>query len=111
MISKYWLVGFVEGDGSFYFSNGNAVFSLTQKDKKILEVIAEYLKNIPLSPPALPPCKNLFKPSKPHCAIASKNNNSAYQLDIQDKDVLFQYIFPFFKDLQFYTRKSVDFSI
>ena len=109
MISKYWLVGFVEGDGSFFFTNGNAVFSLTQKDKRILEVIRDYLENIPLNPPY----KGLVKPSrgKPHCSITRKNKNTAYQLDIQDKDVLFQYILPFFKNLQFFSRKGIDFSI
>lgn len=100
-------MGFVEGDGSFLFTNGNAVLSLTQKDKRILEVIRDYLKNIPLSPPY----KGLVKPSKPHSSITIKNNNTAYQLDIQDKDVLFQYILPFFKNLQFFSRKGIDFSI
>ena len=36
MVNKYWLLGFVEGDGSFYFTNSKAVFSITQKDKKVL---------------------------------------------------------------------------
>lgn len=40
MISKNWLVGFVEGDGTFYFSNSTAVFGITQKNKKILEAIS-----------------------------------------------------------------------
>lgn len=40
MISKNWLVGFVEGDGTFYFSNSTAVFGITQKDKQVLEAIS-----------------------------------------------------------------------
>ncbi len=105
MISKNWLVGFVEGDGSFYFSNSTAVFGLTQKDKKILEAISLFLQNIPLSPPY----NELVVPNKPNCII--KNNKNAYQLVITDKDVLFQYIYPFFKNLTFYSRKLIDFSI
>lgn len=37
-------------DGTFYFSNSSLVFWVTQKDKKVLEAIAQFLKNIPLSP-------------------------------------------------------------
>lgn len=106
MINKNWLVGFIEGDGTFYFSNSSVVFGITQKDKKILEAIAYFLHhNVPLSPPY----KNLCIPNKPNCII--KNNTNAFQLVITDKDVLFQYIYPFFRDLSFYSRKGIDFSI
>nr|QKQ12919.1 cytochrome b [Sparassis crispa] len=105
MINKNWLVGFVEGDGSFNFSNSNVVFGITQKDKKILEEISYFLQNVPLSPPFT----NLIIPKKPYCII--KNNQIAYQLVITDIDVLFQYIYPFFRNLSFYSRKEIDFSI
>lgn len=106
MINKNWLVGFIEGDGTFYFSNSSVVFGITQKDKKILEAIAYFLQhNVPLSPPY----KNLCVPNKPNCII--KNNTNAFQLVITDKDVLFQYIYPFFRYLSFYSRKGIDFSI
>ena len=49
-ISKYWLLGFVEGDGSFYISNNRAVFSITQKDRQVLDAISLFLKNIPRDP-------------------------------------------------------------
>lgn len=105
MISKYWLLGFVEGDGTFYFSNSTAVFGITQKDKKILEAISIFLKNIKL----LPPYNDLVIPNKPNCII--KNNKVAYQLVITDIDVLFQYIYPLFKELSFFSRKNIDFHI
>ncbi len=105
MITKNWLAGFVEGDGTFYFSNSTAVFGITQKDNKILEAISNYLHNIP----HLPPYPNLVTPNKPNCII--KNNKNSYQLVITDKDVLFQYIYPFFNNLSLYSRKSIDFSI
>lgn len=90
IITKNWLVGFIEGDGTFYFSNFSVGFGITQKDKKILEVIASFLQKIPLSLPFY----NLFVPDKPNCLI--KNNRNSYQLVITNKDVLFQYIYPFF---------------
>ena len=105
MVNKYWLLGFVEGDGSFYFTNSKAVFSITQKDKKVLEAIATFLQNIKISPIY----SDLVVPSKPKCSINGKSK--AYQLLITDTDVLFQYIFPFFNKLTFLSRKGIDFKI
>lgn len=107
MISKYWLLGFVEGDGSFHFTNNRAIFSITQKDRQVLEAISIFLQNIPRAPIF----NGLFVGPQPNCIITGKNNNTAYQLTISDTDVLFQYIFPFFKDLPFLSRKGVDFKI
>ena len=49
MFNKYWLLGFVEGDGYFYITNSKVVFSITQKDKQLLEAIATFLQNIRIS--------------------------------------------------------------
>nr|YP_009690296.1 LAGLIDADG homing endonuclease [Fomitiporia mediterranea]QEG57076.1 LAGLIDADG homing endonuclease [Fomitiporia mediterranea] len=105
MINKYWLLGFVEGEGSFYFTNSKAVFSITQKDKQVLEAIATFLQNINISPIY----SDLFVPSKPNSIISRKSK--AYQLLITDTDVLFQYIFPFFNKMTFLSRKGIDFKI
>jgi len=107
MISNYWFLGFVEGDGSFFLCNNRAIFSITQKDRQILDAISLYIKNIHRAPIF----KGLFVALQPNCIISGKNNNTAYQLIISDTDVLFQYIFPFFKDLSFLSRKGVDFKI
>ena len=107
MISKYWFLGFVEGDGSFFLCNNRAIFSITQKDRQVLDAISLYIKNIQRAPIF----KGLFLALQPNCIISGKNNNTAYQLIISDTDVLFQYIFPFFKDLPFLSRKGVDFKI
>jgi len=106
-ISKYWLLGFVEGDGSFHFSNNRAIFTITQKDRQVLEAISLFLQSIPRAPIF----NGLFLSPQPNCIVSGKNNDSAYQLAITDTDVLFQYIFPFFKDLPFLSRKGVDFKI
>ena len=107
MISNYWFLGFVEGDGSFFLCNNRAIFSITQKDRQVLEAISLYIQNIKRAPIF----KGLFVALQPNCIISGKNNNTAYQLIISDTDVLFQYIFPFFKDLSFLSRKGVDFKI
>ena len=54
---------------------------------------------------------NIYEAPQPNCTISSKNKDTAYQLTITDMDVLYQYIFPFFKDLTFLSRKGVDFKI
>jgi LAGLIDADG endonuclease len=105
MINKFWLIGFIEGDGSFYFSNTSVVLAITQKDNKILEEIAIFIKNIPLAPLY----SNLVIPNKPNCIITYSGN--AHQLRITDKDVLFQYLWPFLKAIPFYSRKKIDFLI
>jgi hypothetical protein len=97
MISKYWLLGFVEGDGSFHFTNNRAIFSITQKDRQVLDAISIYFENIPRAPII----KGLFVSPHPNSIIGGKNNNTAYQLRISDTDVLFQFIFPFFNNLPF----------
>lgn len=107
MISNYWFLGFVEGDGSFFLCNNRAIFSITHKDRQVLDAISLYIKNIHRAPIY----KGLFVALQPNCIISGKNNNTAYQLIISDTDVLFQYIFPFFKDLSFLSRKGVDFKI
>jgi hypothetical protein len=109
MISNYWFLGFVEGNGSFFLSNNRAIFSITQKDRQVLEAISLYIKNGGIK--RAPIFKGLFLALQPNCIISGKNNNTAYQLIISDTDVLFQYIFPFFKDLPFLSRKGVDFKI
>ena len=57
MISKYWLLGFVLfflcnkkklGGGSFHFTNNRAIFSITQKDRQVLDAISIFLQNIPI---------------------------------------------------------------
>jgi hypothetical protein len=104
MITKYWLLGFIEGDGSFFFTNTRPIFSITQKDKIILEAISKFLENIALNPIH----DNLVIPGKPSCIFSFSN---AHQIKITLTDTLFQYIFPFFNELTFLTRKGVDFKI
>lgn len=43
-VSAYWLLGFVEGVGSFYFSVDKLFFSISQRgNRALLEVIQNYL--------------------------------------------------------------------
>ena len=59
--------------------------------------------------PLNPPYKDLFKASTPVRSISNLKNENAYKLNIQNRDVLFQYIYPLFKDLKILTRKIIEF--
>jgi LAGLIDADG endonuclease len=105
MITSYWLLGFIEGDGTFFSSNNTVVFSIKQKNKAILEEIAIFLQNIPLSPPY----DDLVIPDKPNCIIVFNQSQDVYTLSITNIDVLYQYLDPFLKNFTFLTRKGLDF--
>ena len=48
-VSRYWLLGYVEGDGSFYFSTSNEslVFSISQKGNETLMLaIQDFFHNL-----------------------------------------------------------------
>jgi hypothetical protein len=92
---------------SFCAITHKAIFSITPKDRQVLDAISLYIQNKHRAPIY----KGLFVALQPNCIISGKNNNTAYQLIISDTDVLFQYIFPFFKDLSFLSRKVVNFKI
>jgi hypothetical protein len=65
MISNYWFLGFVEGDGSFFLCNNRAIFSITHKDRQVLEAISLYIKRAPIF-------KDLFVGLHPNCIISGK---------------------------------------
>jgi len=76
MIYKYWLLGFVEGDGSFHFTNNRAIFSITPKDRQVLEAISIFLQNIP----RVPIFNDIFIASQPNCI--SRWKKQKYRLSI-----------------------------
>ena len=68
MVTQNWLIGFIEGDGTFNFINSSVAFGITQKDKQVLEAIATFLQNINISPSY----NNLFVPGKPKCILLKR---------------------------------------
>jgi LAGLIDADG endonuclease len=115
-INPYWLVGFVEGDGSFYISRGKAAFSITQKSDIILNIIKDYFVNVIGTKQLQLKSKNkLYLPianidcTKVNYHKRKKNDKDYNMYSISNQDVLFQYVAPFFANKQFLTKKGYDF--
>lgn len=92
-ITNYWLLGFVEGDGTFYYSN-TPRFSIAQED---------------VSLPALQAILAFFGKGSIKQAGSDPHNANMCKFLISDMQVLYDDIVPFFSDLHFFTTKGVDF--
>jgi len=104
------LLGFVEGDGSFYISNATPTFSIKQHSKNIhfFYEIAEFLSKLPYCP------ENGSKIEKFHTKPTpgiSKDSSNKCNLYVENILQLYNYILPFFKSLRFMSRKGVDFQL
>ena len=107
-INPYWLLGFVEGEGTFGIKNLVTYFQIAPHTKKKahLEGVKLYLSSIPKE-------LNIEDHKRVHtCTLTSfylKKKPKVLSYLISDIDVLFDYIVPFFQKLEFQTRKFIDF--
>ena len=113
IITGYWLLGLIEGDGSFYIdrSKMEPVFSITQSNKQLflLEEIKNYLIN------TLGFDKySMFKLN--NASVISimnrkgKNNSQPLNvLIIRNTNVLINYLIPYLEKMTFISKKSLDY--
>lgn len=134
-INLHWLVGFLEGDGTFGLKNGHPYFQVAQKDNSIktLEAIASYISCLPFnnenkilleypelakylrlkenlkSDPDLmkEEVKNII--SKPNVTLTSNKKTNVVSLVVSSVDSLYYYLLPLLQKGTLRTRKSVDF--
>lgn len=109
-LTPYRLLGFVEGDGTFCLPNMIPTFAIKQHSKNIhfLYEIAEYLNNLPYKPEIGPKLDKLN--TKPTPGVHNPNFAAGMSsLSVSNILQLYNYIFPFFKSLEFKSRKVVDF--
>jgi len=106
-LTPYRVLGFVEGDGTFYISNLIPQFSIKQHFKNVhfLHEIAEFLNNLPYNPTIGP--ENDILNTKPVPGVYISEDSSS--LNVSNILQLYNYILPFFKSLEFKSRKVVDF--
>lgn len=106
-INPYWFIGFVEGEGTFVIKNLVPYFQISQhnKNKVVLDAIKLYLSSIPKG-------VNITKNTPlPLLTISLNKNTNVLSYLINNIDVSYDYIIPFFQALDFQTRKFEDFKL
>lgn len=110
-LTPYRLLGFTEGDGSFIVvaSSLVTIFVISQHSKNVhfLYEIAEFFKNLPCNP-TIGPSSSVLN-TKPTPSIEIRKNTDMANLMVRNILQLYNYILPFFKSLEFKSRKIVDF--
>jgi hypothetical protein len=109
-ITPYWLLGFVEGDGSFSIQKGGnfiLVFSITQvsKDLPLLGAIKDFICNLPGD----------YKIRSNHnggvvnISTSQSVGNPASKLGVTNRYFLKNVLVPFFDSLVWHTKKELDY--
>lgn len=108
-LTPYRLLGFVEGDGTFCLPNLIPTFGIKQHSKNIhfLYEIAEYLNNLHYNPEIGAKYDKLN--TKPTATIYTDPKTRMASLSVANVLQLYNYILPFFKTLEFKSRKAIDF--
>jgi len=107
-INSYWILGFIEGEGTFGFKGLSPYFQVPQHSVSVgaLDYIKKFLETL---------CKNItsYLPYKIdlNMTITLNKSTNVYSYALTDVDVLYYIIFPFFSNLEFKSRKLVDFQL
>ena len=105
-VSSYWLLGYVEGDGSFFFSasNKSLVFTISQKgNEALMRAIEKFLYNlVPLN----------LKNEKGYDSWVKINSDSRgmFNLIVQRGAYIESVLIPLFDSLSWHSRKYLDYS-
>jgi len=102
-INMWWLLGFVEGEGTFGYKHLVPYFQIAQHEKNlfVLNAIERYLSNI---------FKNFSDNSHEFKVRYTLNKGTGvYSMTVEKIEPLFSNIVPFFESMEFFTRKYVDF--
>jgi len=109
-ITLYWLLGFIEGEGTFGVKNNSPYFQICQKDcsECTLRLINQFLvdlwdKNI-FNYKVVPPISVSLSDTK-------NKETGVYSFVIQRIDALYYFYLPLFSGLTFRSRKYIDFKL
>lgn len=107
IITSYWLLGFVEGEGSFHLdrSSNRLIFNITLSghDLALLEAIKDFLYNLP----EVESSSNLNKASI--MIYVAKSSTKAVHLSIKNTEFIKSVIIPFFSSMVWQSKKLLDF--
>jgi hypothetical protein len=105
-ISANWLLGFVEGDGSFHVgAKDNLIFSMAQKDNKAL---LDEIKNFLLQVPRVSALELGMKDDLVYVYPQYKERN-IWQLVVSRRDFIEHVLIPLFDGLIFRSKKYLDY--
>lgn len=104
-VNPFWLLGFLEAEGTFGFKNLSPYFQVGQhtRSSHVLEAITSYLHSLP---------KGFTISLRTAAPTVNKNLNnrtSVSVISIVNIDALYDYLLFFFLSMPFQTRKSEDF--
>lgn len=109
-LTSYWLLGFVEGEGSFFVkkSDYKLNFTLSQsiKDLALMESIKDFLCNLPGIANSL---RKDFKTSIRVTTQDSASNTTIVRLTISQTDLIKFVIIPLFSSMTWRSKKEWDF--
>lgn len=102
-INFWWLLGFVEGEGTFGYKHLVPYFQVAQHKKNlfVLKAIESFLLKLPL--------QNTEDNQEINVHFALNTRTGVYSMSILSIDAIFYYIVPCFIFMSFNTRKSLDF--
>ena len=105
VVDPFWLLGFIEAEGTFGFKNLSPFFQIGQHVRSlfVLEAIANYLKSIPKG------FQFSVKSVSPTVNFSINKKTSVSVISIVNIDTLYDYLLFFLLDMSFQTRKGVDF--
>jgi hypothetical protein len=112
VVNPFWLLGFIEGEGTFGFKNLSPFFQVGQNVRSlyVLEAIASYLKSIPPRPrTGWGGFKFSLRSETPTVNNSLNKITDVSVISIVNIDALYDYLLFFLLDMPFQSRKGVDF--
>jgi hypothetical protein len=100
-----WLIGFIEGEGTFGYKHLVPYFQVAQHKKNlfVLEAIETYLLNL---------FEKYFGSAsnfKVKVTYTLNKGTGVYSMTITSIDTIYEYLIPLFESMPFYTRKNLDY--
>nr|QJQ35383.1 LAGLIDADG endonuclease [Fusarium pseudonygamai] len=103
-ITKWWLLGFIEGEGTFGYKHLVPYFQIAQNKKNlfVLKAIEAYLKEV---------VPSLINSENKELEFKYNLNKltGVYSMTLEKVDDNFYHLIPFFESLTFLSRKSLDY--